>query len=640
MALYLKTAFFVNRAPFENLKLDLLENGINVLSAINGKGKTTILSHITDAFYELAKKTFHNEFEGKENKYYRISSPLYNIDFSSPSFVYLRFKLDEDDIDYIDIRNNCTEEQYNAAIQIDSKIPFFQLKRTIEDRTNIKYWSINDKKKIENIFNSSILTYFPSYRYETPAYLNDPYNIKLDFTITSKFAGKLTNPIEVISDLPMLVNWFLDVLLDMKLNEERPSDVLNAEKIYVWNNLNKIISNTLSSKGYNGTVRLGIGKRAQGGTRVAIANDREGGSYIIAPSIFNLSSGELSLISIFGEILHQADNKSNVQLNQINGMVLIDEIDKHLHISLQKEILPKLLNLFPNIQFVVSSHSPFFSMGLADDAIDRTRIIDLDNNAIICEPTSNVLYKEVYEMMVNENHRFAKKYEALQDKVRTLNKPIIITEGKTDWKHLKAALSYFKNNHEFENIDVEIIEYDFDFGDSKLHGLLNQYKTFAHRYKIIGIFDCDEANGSSIHKLGGVKKYGENIYGMTIPIPNYREYHENGISIEFLYQDEDLKLMDKDGRRLYTTSEFNENGRLKSNPEIGVKNNHDVKKYINPANEKIQADEVIDITGRTLALSKEAFATNILEKTEEFSNVNFDAFRQVFERLQKILQEE
>ena len=104
-----------------------------------------------------------------------------------------------------------------------------------------------------------------------------------------------------------------------------------------------------------------------------------GGSYIIAPSIFNLSSGELSLISIFGEILHQADNnKSNVQLNQINGMVLIDEIDKHLHISLQKEILPKLLNLFPNIQFVVSSHSPFFSMGLADDAIDRTRIIDLD----------------------------------------------------------------------------------------------------------------------------------------------------------------------------------------------------------------------------------------------------------------------
>lgn len=94
MALYLKTAIFVNRAPFENLKLDLLENGINVLSAINGKGKTAILSHITDAFYELAKKTFHNEFEGKENKYYRISSPLYNIDFSSPSFVYLRFKLD------------------------------------------------------------------------------------------------------------------------------------------------------------------------------------------------------------------------------------------------------------------------------------------------------------------------------------------------------------------------------------------------------------------------------------------------------------------------------------------------------------------------------------------------------------------
>ena len=66
MALYLKTAFFVNRAPFENLKLDLLENGINVLSAINGKGKTTILSHITDAFYELAKKHFIMSLKGRK----------------------------------------------------------------------------------------------------------------------------------------------------------------------------------------------------------------------------------------------------------------------------------------------------------------------------------------------------------------------------------------------------------------------------------------------------------------------------------------------------------------------------------------------------------------------------------------------
>ena len=68
MAFYIEKAIFVNRAPFKHLELNFKANGINVLSAINGNGKTTILSHITDAFYELAKKVFRNEFEGRENK--------------------------------------------------------------------------------------------------------------------------------------------------------------------------------------------------------------------------------------------------------------------------------------------------------------------------------------------------------------------------------------------------------------------------------------------------------------------------------------------------------------------------------------------------------------------------------------------
>lgn len=43
----------------------------------------------------------------------------------------------------------------------------------------------------------------------------------------------------------------------------------------------------------------------------------------------------------------------------MTGIVLIDEVDKHLHITLHFSILPKLFELFPNIQFIVSSHSPF-----------------------------------------------------------------------------------------------------------------------------------------------------------------------------------------------------------------------------------------------------------------------------------------
>ena len=323
MSFSLVKAIFINRAPFERLELDFKERGINVLSAINGNGKTTILSHITDAFYELARKVFHNEFEGRENKYYRVSSSLYNINLANPSFVYLRFECNGEYIDYVDIRNKCTEEQYNSVITTDSKIEFAQIRNALSNSNNIKYWSLNDEKKVKDIFSNSVLTYFPSYRYETPSYLNDPYTIKLDYAIKSKFEGYLENQIEVVSDLPTLANWFLDVLLDMKLKEETrllrngnnflPITIPSAEKTCVWDNLNRIVSSALSSKHYEGIVRLGIGTRNSGSTRIAIMNDvPQKTPKCICPSIFNLSAGELSLISIFGEILRQADNNLSI----------------------------------------------------------------------------------------------------------------------------------------------------------------------------------------------------------------------------------------------------------------------------------------------------------------------------------------
>ena len=61
------------------VELDFSENEIGVLSAVNGRGKTTILSYIVDSFYEMARLSFPIEFEGEENKLYRLSSSLYNL---------------------------------------------------------------------------------------------------------------------------------------------------------------------------------------------------------------------------------------------------------------------------------------------------------------------------------------------------------------------------------------------------------------------------------------------------------------------------------------------------------------------------------------------------------------------------------
>ena len=90
-----------NRAPFDNLVLDFDDSNITVLSGRNGTGKTTIISYIIDSMYEMAKRSFTFEFEHYVNHFYRIMSPLYVMDDSKPSVVYLRYSHDGSFIDYI-----------------------------------------------------------------------------------------------------------------------------------------------------------------------------------------------------------------------------------------------------------------------------------------------------------------------------------------------------------------------------------------------------------------------------------------------------------------------------------------------------------------------------------------------------------
>lgn len=648
MSFSLVKAIFINRAPFEHLVLDFKEKGINVLSAINGNGKTTILSHITDAFYELARDAFHNEFEGRENKYYRISSSLYNLNLTSPSYVYLRFEYNGESVDYVDIRNKCTEEQYNSAITIDSKIEFAKIRNTLSNSHDVKYWSLNDKKKIKDIFSNSVLTYFPSYRYETPSYLNDPYNIKLDYAIKSKFEGYLENQIEVVSDLPILVNWFLDVLLDMKLNEETrllrngnsflPITIPSAEKACVWDNLNKIVSSALSSKHYNGTVRLGIGRRNRGSTRIAIINDiPQKTSVCICPSIFNLSAGELSLISIFGEILHQADNNhNNIQLNNINGIVLIDEVDKHLHITLQKEILPKLFELFPNVQFIISSHSPFLNMGLADAMVERSQIIDLDNNGIACSPTNNDLYKEVYDMMVSENNQFAKKYYQLEDSLKAMKKPLVITEGKTDIKFIQKAKEVLGLN----DVDFDVITPDQQpDGDSNLQKMLEQFCKIERPFPIIGIFDRDIENTVKKLDVGEYKykNYGNKVYAFCIPIPKVREDNEQTkISIEYLFSDEEIKSpVDEEGHRLFFGTEFTRHSMV-HNEYANLTLSKPDGKGIDKILENNGGQAVYDEKDNNLLAKKDDFANAVINKNIKISDESWENFRPILEKIKKL----
>jgi predicted ATP-binding protein involved in virulence len=53
-----------------------------------------------------------------------------------------------------------------------------------------------------------------------------------------------------------------------------------------------------------------------------------------------------------------SDEKRSVKPQDITGIVLVDEIDLHLHVRLQREIIPRLRKALPNVQFIVTTHSP------------------------------------------------------------------------------------------------------------------------------------------------------------------------------------------------------------------------------------------------------------------------------------------
>ncbi len=141
-----------------------------------------------------------------------------------------------------------------------------------------------------------------------------------------------------------------------------------------------------------------------------IIKDRE-------PFGFNqMSSGYSAILEIVVGLMLRMEHKTR-GFYEMHGIVLIDEIETHLHLELQKKIFPFLTNFFPNIQFIVTTHSPFV-LNTAENAV----IYDLESNVKITEGMRNLPYSgivegyfEVDELSYELERKF-KRYKELFEK--------------------------------------------------------------------------------------------------------------------------------------------------------------------------------------------------------------------------------
>lgn len=122
-------------------------------------------------------------------------------------------------------------------------------------------------------------------------------------------------------------------------------------------------------------------------------------------SDFNeIADGFKSVLIILSEIILQREAfKEEKKLSENPpGIVLIDEIETHLHVNLQEKILPALTNFFPNLQFIVATHSPQIC---ASD--DNSYIFDLNELKLEKEYIGGISYDVISKEILGMNSEYS-----------------------------------------------------------------------------------------------------------------------------------------------------------------------------------------------------------------------------------------
>lgn len=196
-------------------------------------------------------------------------------------------------------------------------------------------------------------------------------------------------------------------LVDLKATQAFTKDVKKAEKIDRWfkrfENILKTIfeDEHLELKFNDETFQFSIHE-----------SDRESFDFN------TMSSGYAAVLDIINDLIMRMEAQSGLRAEfDMEGIVLIDEIETHLHLELQKKILPVLTELFPNIQFIITTHSPFILSSL-DDAV----IYDLENRTLVRNGLKNLPYEGIVEgyfrvdVLSKELREKFERYKALVSK--------------------------------------------------------------------------------------------------------------------------------------------------------------------------------------------------------------------------------
>lgn len=154
-----------------------------------------------------------------------------------------------------------------------------------------------------------------------------------------------------------------------------------------------------------------------------------------ATSFNTLPHGYSAIMSIVTELLMRMEGRSN-KFYDMQGLVLIDEIETHLHVDLQKKILPFLTSFFPKIQFIVTTHSPF--------------VISSVSNAVICDLETGVRVDDLsgysYDALIESYFNSDKYSDEVKRKIQRFEElssvPELSESSRMELRHLRNYFAH------------------------------------------------------------------------------------------------------------------------------------------------------------------------------------------------------
>ncbi len=186
---------------------------------------------------------------------------------------------------------------------------------------------------------------------------------------------------------------------------------------------------------------------------------------IVDVNFHQLPDGYKAVFKIVFELILQMQSKVETTYN-IPGIVFIDEPELFLHIKMQKKVMPALTSLFPNIQFIVATHSPFVL-----SSISNAVIFDLEKKTRF-EDASLLSYWGLAESYFDVNQYSNKAIELIEEYENLVNEKLEKKElPAVKFKRMMQLRTQFENlpsyfskelSIKFNQIELKRIEQEND----------------------------------------------------------------------------------------------------------------------------------------------------------------------------------